>query len=624
MRHGLLDAATLRQLLYEALDQSDDLVFVLELADATLDDLVVAAANDAFCRATGYSHTELTGRPLASILATHGDPVCRIELLHAAREQRSLRSEVQCGRRNGEAFWLGLHLMPVRQSNPPCFVVLGRDITESLQARQQQAAIQGLLAKVFLCVTAPVAIVSETGLISMANPALDALLGYPPGGLVGKRSVDCTAPAARAAVTAARERQLEDGRDYVVAARLLHADGSEIQVELTSIIVQRDDLRRFRIITVLPRRDVPPATTMHVAGKIRLVGLDEVKQALGARWAAVAARALTSAEHVVRRRCGPHDTYSRTADGGFLICFANATEQEAEFRAAAVARDIRTRLIGEGESEAMAGVSSIAAAVDVPHVPGQSADMLATAIGERLNRRLAQIEERARATLREAVHSVRCRLEPVRSPRAHEVVAQFARLLPEQEQRILAAYSALPMQERSGFDFDQLVLGVAAEQALAELADGGSLMILLNVDFEVFLERRRTERYVAACQALDGRLRERLVLVLSGMPKGFPKSRVLDCVMRLRPFCQGVGFQLDAMEAPAVEASLLGSTIVALHAGHLDLERLGRLVEVLHAKQARVLVRHVASWADAKQLVRLGVDLISVVEDERDAMDPAA
>ena len=149
-------------------------------------------------------------------------------------------------------------------------------------------------------------------------------------------------------------------------------------------------------------------------------------------------------------------------------------------------------------------------------------------------------------------------------------------------------------------------------------------MILLNVDFEVFLERRRTERYVAACQALDGRLRERLVLVLSGMPKGFPKSRVLDCVMRLRPFCQGVGFQLDAMEAPAVEASLLGSTIVALHAGHLDLERLGRLVEVLHAKQARVLVRHVASWADAKQLVRLGVDLISVVEDERDAMDPAA
>ena len=30
------------------------------------------------------------------------------------------------------------------------FVVLGRDITDSLQTRQQQAAVQGLLAKVFL------------------------------------------------------------------------------------------------------------------------------------------------------------------------------------------------------------------------------------------------------------------------------------------------------------------------------------------------------------------------------------------------------------------------------------------------------------------------------------------
>jgi hypothetical protein len=84
------------------------------------------------------------------------------------------------------------------------------------------------------------------------------------------------------------------------------------------------------------------------------------------------------------------------------------------------------------------------------------------------------------------------------------------------------------------------------------------------LDFEVFLDRRRAERYVAACQALDSRLRDRLVLVLTGMPKGFPKSRVLECVMRLRPFCHGVGFQSDSMDAPAVELLLLGTSIVVL------------------------------------------------------------
>ena len=155
-------------------------------------------------------------------------------------------------------------------------------------------------------------------------------------------------------------------------------------------------------------------------------------------------------------------------------------------------------------------------------------------------------------------------MEPVRDRRTHGIVAHFARLPLEQEQRILAAYSTLPMNERQNFDFDRLVLGVAANQAISDIAEGGGLLVLVNVDFEVFLDRRRTERYVAACQALDNRLRERLILVLSGLPKGVPKSRVLDCVMRLRPFCHGIGFQSDSMEAPLVEFSLLAAAIVVL------------------------------------------------------------
>jgi len=257
----------------------------------------------------------------------------------------------------------------------------------------------------------------------------------------------------------------------------------------------------------------------------------------------------------------------------------------------------------------------------VPQVPGQTADMLAATINERLNSRLAEIEAKARETLRQAVQVTTCRLEPVRSRRTREVVAHFVRLPHECELRILAAYSALPANERQSFDFDRLVLGVAAEQAITAIAKGGSHLVLVNVDFEVFLERRRTERYVAACQALDSRLRERLVLVLCGMPHGFPKSRVLECVMRLRPFCHGVGFQSDSMDAPAVELSLLATAIVVLRSdgrAARDIDKLTELVNRLHAYQARILVRHVASWEDAKPLARIGVDLISMVPDERD------
>jgi PAS domain S-box-containing protein len=623
MQHGLLDSASLQRMLYDTLDQSDDIVIVLEQTGHDADSVVIATANGAFCRAARHSADELTGLPFASLAATEGDPARCAEILRAVMENRSIHSELLCGRQSGPPFWLGLHLMPVSESAPPCFVVLGRDITEALHARQQQAAIQGLLARVFLSVRAPVAITSDAGLIQMTNPALDELLGYPAGGLVVKQGLDCYAPSFREAAMTARGRQLETGKDYSQATRLLRADGSEVSAEVTSIMVQRDDLRRFRIVTILPRPD-EPAVAVHVAGRIKLVGLDEVKDALGSRWAAVAERAMASAEHVVRRRCRPHDIWSRSSDGGFLICFADATEEEAAFRAAAMAREIRTRLIGDGETEATATVSAIAAEVDVPHQPGRTADMLTTAVSERLNSRLAQIEARARETLREALGTTTSRLEPVRSRRTREVVAHFVRLPLQMEQRLLAAYATLPASERQGFDFDRLVLGVAAEQAIAEIAGGGSLLIMVNVDFDLFLDRRRTERYVAACQTLDNRLRERLMLILSGMPRGCPKSRILECVMRLRPFCHGVGFQSDSMETPPVELSVLGAAIVVLQQDRRvpgDPGKVSKLIDSLHAYQARVLVRHVASWEDAKPLARMGVDLVSMVGDERDTAD---
>jgi len=622
MRHGLIDAASLQRMLYDTLDHSDDIVLVLEQPGHEAADLCVASANDAFCRVSGHRHDDLIGQRFHALVAPDTDQSSWNEIIRTAATDGSCNAEIVCHRADGSAFRLGVHLMLVRGSTPRHFVVLGRDITASFQARQQQAAVQGLLAKVFLCVRAPVAIVAENGLIQMTNPALDQLLGYPPGGLGGKLAIDCIAPADRPAAAAARQRQVEDGHEYTLAARLLHADGTELPVEFTSITVQRDDLRRFRIITVLPRPD-DSAAAVHVAGKIKLIGLEEVKHALGARWGAVAARAMASAEHVIRCRCGPRDTLSRTHDGGFLICFADATEDEASFRAAALAREIRTRLVGDGETETAATVSAIAAAVNVPNAASLSTDMLAAAISERLNGRLAQIEERARQTLRDAVRSTACCLEPVRNRRTHDVVAHFARLPAELENRILAAYSTLPLNERQEFDFDRLVLGLAADQAITELAEGASVLILVNVDFDVFLDRRRTERYIVACQALDIRLRERLVLVLSGLPHGLPNSRLLECVTRLRPFCHGVGFQSGNMQPPPVDFSLLGAAIVVLRDDgramltSKNLESLGRLIDSLHACRARVLVRHVPTWEAIRPLAKPGVDLVSIAGEER-------
>ena len=618
MQHGLLDPASLRELVYAALDHSDDIVLVIEQTVAGTTPPIVAAANGAFCRLSRYDVAAVVGRPVADLIAPDGDAATVAELLRAVRDGRSHRTELLCARSDGTSFWLGLHLMPVPEAGLRRSVALGRDITEILRARHEHAAVQGVLAKVFLCVEAAVAIVDESGVVQMANPALGRLLGCPPARMAGRNSFDFVTLASRAAAAAARESQLASGMDYTIDAMLLREDGSELPVRLTSVLVPHADMRRVRIVTATPLAAAPvaAATQIHVAGKIRLIGLDAVKATLGAHWPQLAARAMASAEAVIRRRCGPHDTYARTSDGGFLICFGEATEDEAAFRAAMISREIRGRLIGEGETPATAHVSAVTASVEVPKRPELSQDMLAAAINARLNARLAQIEGEARQAMHAAVQNARCELAPIHGRHGPEVVAYFAMLPTALEWRLQRALAALPPAECQAFDFDRLVLSVAAEQVVAGLASGHGLPILVAVDFAVFLDRRSTERYVAACQALDERLRQRLILVLAHLPAGVPRSRVLDCVMRLRPFCHAVGFRSHMLEMPPVELSALSAAIVVVAAEDINLHdaeeraRVERLIGVAHANRARVLVQQVADANSAQAMLQAGVDLV--------------
>jgi len=140
------------------------------------------------------------------------------------------------------------------------------------------------------------------------------------------------------------------------------------------------------------------------------------------------------------------------------------------------------------------------------------------------------------------------------------------------------------------------------------------------VDFDVFLDRRSAERYVMACQSLDERLRQHLVLVLSHLPHGVAKSRVTDCVMRLRPFCQMVGYQADDLNVPPVEYSMLAGAVVTVRAEEFetgsagDVARLEKLIGVVRTHRGHVMVRNLAGWEAAKRIMKPGIDLYSLAE----------
>ncbi|MDR3538190.1 MAG: PAS domain S-box protein [Acetobacteraceae bacterium] len=617
MQHGQLAAINLQHVLSDALDRSGHLIVVLE--SRNLGEPTAVAVNDAFCRMTGQARPQILGRTLGQLVPSEGNKDALSDVAAALQARKALAFELLCRDSKGKLIWLSMHLMPVADRERACSVLMGRDVSEAVHAREQQDATQGLLAKVFLFVQAAVVIVDERGIILMANPATHRLLGYAANTLAGRSALDLVPPGAQARVAAARAGQLVDGKDYTIEASLLRAEGSELPVRISAAMVQREDLKRFRILTIEPlSRDA--AMRIRVAGRIALVGIEEVREALGAKWPAVAARAMATAEHVLRQRCGPADTFTRTEDGAFVVCFAETTEEDAAFRAAMLAREIRTRLIGDGQSSEAAEVTAVTAAVAEADTPGETEAGLTARLNRRLKERIAAIEAQAREDLVKIVGSAECELEEIRGSNLRSVVARFARMPWKLERRIQAALAALPSQETAAFDFDRMLLHLAGEQAAQGLAAGRPEPILLGIEFEMFLDRRRTERFVAASHELDERLRQRLVPVLARIPPGTPQSRALECALRLRSMYRALALTAVDLTLPQLDWAVLRNAIlvvenddiVANHSNHLAALR--KLVAAVHAHGGMMLVRNLRSSDAARAAASCGVDMLSLAD----------
>lgn len=135
------------------------------------------------------------------------------------------------------------------------------------------------------------------------------------------------------------------------------------------------------------------------------------------------------------------------------------------------------------------------------------------------------------------------------------------------------------------------------------------------MNFDIFENRTNTDRYIGACRLLDARLRQRLVMVLANMPPSTPRSRQLDCGMRLRPFCRMLGLALDRPATAPSDLPLSSAAIIVRDAatlGQLPPTELATLLSRLQLGRSQFLVRRIPSWEAAAALLAGGVDLVSV------------
>lgn len=597
-----------------ALDESDNSIIILQPEPSGTYRIV--GANATFSRATGHTRKEALGTPLSLLHGPSTNADMQRAMDDAMRTGKRLRGEIEYMSRTGRAFWFGFTLLPVVDPATRCLhcVIMGMDITEKRQRDLEQSAMQVMLASVFQKVSAAVVIVRSNGLILLANPAFQMLLGYRADELIQLTTRQLTAPEYQERAGKEHASQLATGQTYEMDLVTIRKDGTHIPVHLTSVLVQRADVQRFRVVTLQPTDPLAaPASarppTQAVLGCIQFLGLDSVVAAYGTRWAAMRDRLLLAAERILKRRLSGEDVFSRTADQGFSIWFKHGTEEENADRMARIGREIRVMLLGELGEDADLSVSAYTQVTELPDSTAPQSEIMAS-LNQRLSERRREVEQQARELLVRVMEQHPRELTPFCDSSGQPTRASFVDLPRDLRGKFSAAMS---LAGGAGADIDAELfrLGLAAAAILEDVSQGHESIHFVTLPFGLFMGRNGRERFLQQWRSLAPPVQQRLKVMVSELPVQVSHTRVIEVAELLRSIAKGVSVLLDDIEAlpftpPTIPFSLIGVLSASL-ATTPDAKLRGFILR-MHQAKARVLIR--LSPAETPQRwLSLGADL---------------
>lgn len=577
-----------------ALDTSDTIVAVLNAESGAAGGLRMIDANDTFDRTIGRGLSDPMGLPLGEIAAPEAEADVSA-IAAAVGSLNAWRGDLVCLDRAGSRVWIGCDLIPGRADGHASqhYVLVGHDITARRAEENAAKLLNNLLAKAFQVADVPLAIINADSRFVMTNQSMDTQLGFLPGQLAGKLAADSLTPSSRPRFLAARAQQHADGLSFQADTVLLLGNGQSMPVTMSSSVVDGLDRKRYSVMTTrkrdhathvkaraaaAPRADAE--TSHQVAGRLRFIDLEAVREALKDRWDNIGPRVMDAAEHVIRKRLALADTMSRDGDRGFTICFSTATQEEASFRATAIAREVRQHLIGLGEDENAIAMQVVVAGI--PVVPNKPA-------AEQIAHRLDAV----------AAQGLRAACTPIQQPRiltAYRTASgtPFA-LHVSPTPRPRTPGSVIIPGSTKGQDLAPIhwALGIDTTKQVHRL--------LVDINFELFQRRELAEAFLGACADLAIPVREQLHFILSPPPVGVTTSLVQDIIRRLKTYGLGVGCHLEEWGAPAFDlrACPLSWVVVDLSGWQGGSagppERLRRMTGLMGAHGVKTLARRVVS-----------------------------
>ena len=588
---------------------------------------------------------DLIGHPLAEIYPAELSEQVIEQLRETAESRRPMQHDTKALDPSGRALWYQVNTVPIFDKDGKLlhFVRVGRDVTVRKRIEQERETTQRLLASIFGVIDQALGVVDDAGKFMMLNTALTRQLGWSVFDLVGKPFTDVIDESSRKWLTRQLQAREELEQTCRIPTELLHRNGTVMPGEIVSTLITQADGREYRVITFLPKTLAPAKTAPQrqvqsavreavkrqgnpaalVAGKVQLVGLADVRAALGDRWRDVSAGVFALAEHILRRHLGPDDACHRTADDGFLVCFSDLAEAEAQEKAQTIAQEIRATLTGVAPELAAAGVEGFAARISIDSSETASDESVIQALEGRLARERNRLEGGALEALRTGLANAQILLQRVRTD--SNQVAPFTMVrLPKPLESAVETLRALGRNDY-GLEAELLLLTGAAERLLAELTMNRTDVIIVPVRMSSLLQRRDAERWLQIARSMAQPGKRRLVVEITELSRDTARTRMTDLVMLISSLCRAVAFELPVAEPGFVNGLPTTVPLVTIPATRLGNEdgtghvvAATKLTKALQNRNCRLLVKGVTSPIQALSLAKAGVPLILT------QLDPAA
>lgn len=376
-----------------------------------------------------------------------------------------------------------------------------------------------------------------------------------------------------------------------------------------------------------------------VAGRVQLLGLDDIKTALGDRWHRHSSMIFDLIEQTVKKRLAPADVYQRAGNDSFTICFAQLSESEAAFKARAIADEVRTKILGKdfgadaaplsAEADAfmdeVSGKATGRPSLDVrgeahevelsPGEVGDSDDLLGL-----LTSRLAAAAERAsmkeRATLIDLAQRARLCFHPVEKHDGGLAPFLMAEFDQDTQAKIEALRGLRPASEDLLRDLDVLMVSKVAEEIFRR-PPGQGVIVIASIHFSTLEAKRRLEHLKAICDTLTETARAALIFNVVDIPSDLLPAKVAEHFFSIRHFCRAMMAQCAGPALGSIDPVMLRTPVLTFRAWDLgkllarDPGAVASFLKQIHKQKLKLLVYGVSDTRESTQLRSLGVDLVS-------------